>query len=75
MRQQRLTPAPRVQVKKLEKALQEETALHSVLEGALQRAAVTLADMAYLPANVRTVVFCRGGRIPFIHSFQGVGVC
>jgi hypothetical protein len=41
-------------VKRLRKALQEETALHAVLEGALGRAAVTLADMAYLPTNVRT---------------------
>ena len=40
------------QVKRLRKALQEETALHAVLEGALGRAAVTLADMAYLPTNV-----------------------
>lgn len=44
---------PRLQVKRLRKALQEETALHAVLEGALGRAAVTLADMAYLPTNVR----------------------
>ena len=44
----------RAQVQELQKALREETALHSVLEGALERAAVTLADMAYLPTNVRT---------------------
>jgi hypothetical protein len=57
------------QVKRLRKALQEETALHAVLEGALGRAAVTLADMAYLPTNVRTPavrlawpVFPGGGR-------------
>ncbi|KAK3131218.1 hypothetical protein QOZ80_6BG0503620 [Eleusine coracana subsp. coracana] len=43
-------------VKKLEKALQEETALHSVLEGALERAAVTLADMAYLPTNAQELL-------------------
>jgi len=43
----------RAQVKRLRKVLQEETALHAVLEGALGRAAVTLADMAYLPTNVR----------------------
>lgn len=50
------------QVKKLQKTLQEETALHSVLEGALERAAVTLADMAYLPTNVRTLPLRRRRR-------------
>ncbi|KAJ1260769.1 hypothetical protein BS78_10G257200 [Paspalum vaginatum] len=43
-------------VRELQKALQEETALHSVLEGALERAAVTLADMAYLPANAQELL-------------------
>ncbi|KAF8686962.1 hypothetical protein HU200_043240 [Digitaria exilis] len=38
-------------VKELQRELREETALHAVLEGALDRAAVTLADMAYLPTN------------------------
>nr|AGT16555.1 Protein of unknown function DUF547 [Saccharum hybrid cultivar R570] len=43
-------------VKRLRKALQEETALHAVLEGALGRAAVTLADMAYLPTNAQELL-------------------
>ncbi|KAL6603270.1 hypothetical protein ACP70R_043631 [Stipagrostis hirtigluma subsp. patula] len=43
-------------VRELRKALQEETALHAVLEGALERAAVTLADMAYLPSNAQELV-------------------
>ncbi|KAL6873883.1 hypothetical protein ACP4OV_013965 [Aristida adscensionis] len=43
-------------VRRLEKALQEETALHAVLEGAIERAAVTLADMAYLPSNAQELV-------------------
>ena len=36
--------------------LQEETALHTILENDLDHAhaAVTLADMSYLPARVRT---------------------
>ncbi|PUZ59204.1 hypothetical protein GQ55_4G021900 [Panicum hallii var. hallii] len=43
-------------VQELQKALREETALHSVLEGALERAAVTLADMAYLPTNAQELI-------------------
>ncbi|KAG2614074.1 hypothetical protein PVAP13_4KG376902 [Panicum virgatum] len=43
-------------VQELQKALREETALHSVLEGALERAAVTLADMAYLPTNAQELL-------------------
>ncbi|AQK66928.1 hypothetical protein Zm00014a_031824 [Zea mays] len=43
-------------VKRLRKALQDETALHAVLEGALGRAAVTLADMAYLPTNAQELL-------------------
>ncbi|KAG0516038.1 hypothetical protein BDA96_10G329100 [Sorghum bicolor] len=43
-------------VKRLRKVLQEETALHAVLEGALGRAAVTLADMAYLPTNAQELL-------------------
>nr|AGT17090.1 hypothetical protein SHCRBa_084_G07_F_180 [Saccharum hybrid cultivar R570] len=43
-------------VKRLRKALQEETALHAVLESALGRAAVTLADMAYLPTNAQELL-------------------
>ncbi|OQU77029.1 hypothetical protein SORBI_3010G254700 [Sorghum bicolor] len=46
----------RAQVKRLRKVLQEETALHAVLEGALGRAAVTLADMAYLPTNAQELL-------------------
>ncbi|KAL5199276.1 hypothetical protein ABZP36_020479 [Zizania latifolia] len=38
-------------VKKLHKALQEETVRHSILENALQHAALTLADTSYLPTN------------------------
>ncbi|CAL5040376.1 unnamed protein product [Urochloa decumbens] len=43
-------------VKELQRALREETALHGVLEGALERAAVTLADMAYLPTNAQELL-------------------
>ncbi|KAG8095248.1 hypothetical protein GUJ93_ZPchr0012g21082 [Zizania palustris] len=43
-------------VKKLQKALQEETALHSILENALQHAALTLADMSYLPTNAQELL-------------------
>ncbi|TKW23287.1 hypothetical protein SEVIR_4G283000v4 [Setaria viridis] len=43
-------------VKELQRALREETALHAVLEGALERAAVTLADMAYLPTNAQELL-------------------
>ncbi|CAN6215711.1 unnamed protein product [Urochloa humidicola] len=43
-------------VKELQRALREETALHTVLEGALERAAVTLADMAYLPTNAQELL-------------------
>nr|CAB3468944.1 unnamed protein product [Digitaria exilis] len=43
-------------VKELQRELREETALHAVLEGALDRAAVTLADMAYLPTNAQELL-------------------
>ncbi|CAN6200585.1 unnamed protein product [Urochloa humidicola] len=43
-------------VEELQRALREETALHAVLEGALERAAVTLADMAYLPTNAQELL-------------------
>uniref|UniRef100_A0A0D3GKJ2 DUF547 domain-containing protein n=1 Tax=Oryza barthii TaxID=65489 RepID=A0A0D3GKJ2_9ORYZ len=43
-------------VKKLQKALQEETALHAILENALHRAALTLADMSYLPTNAQELL-------------------
>lgn len=43
-----------LQVKRLQEVLREETALHGILENALDHAAVTLADMSYLPTNVRT---------------------
>lgn len=43
-------------VKKLQKVLQEETALHSILENALDHASVTLADMSYLPTNAQELL-------------------
>ncbi|KAF0932671.1 hypothetical protein E2562_011969 [Oryza meyeriana var. granulata] len=43
-------------VKKLQKALQEETALHAILENALRHAALTLADMSYLPTNAQELL-------------------
>ena len=50
----------------LQWALREETALHAVLEGALERAAVTLADMAYLPTNVRCAARLLISRFPTV---------
>ena len=43
-------------MERLQEVLQEETALHAILENDLDHAhaAVTLADMSYLPAHVRT---------------------
>jgi hypothetical protein len=43
------------EVERLQEVLREETALHAILENALGHAAVTLADMSYLPADVRTL--------------------
>jgi transposase len=40
------------EVERLEEELREETALHAILDHALHHAAVTLADMSYLPAHV-----------------------
>ena len=47
------------QVKRLRKALQEETALHAVLEGALGRAAVTLAE----GESIMQVLTLRGSNV------------
>lgn len=55
-----------LQVKKLQKVLQEETALHSILENALDHAAVTLADMSYIPTNVRTAIHRCPRNVPSI---------
>ncbi|KAG8074721.1 hypothetical protein GUJ93_ZPchr0006g44482 [Zizania palustris] len=45
-----------MQVKKLHKALQEETARHTILENALHHAALTLADTSYLPTNAQELL-------------------
>ena len=44
-------------MERLQEVLREETALHAILENALDHAhaAVTLADMSYLPAHVNTL--------------------
>ena len=40
------------EVLRLQEVLREETALHAILDNALDHAAVTLADMSYLPTHV-----------------------
>lgn len=44
------------EVKRLQEVLREETALHGILENALDHAAVTLADMSYLPTNAQELL-------------------
>ncbi|CAM0909748.1 unnamed protein product [Alopecurus aequalis] len=44
------------EVERLQEVLREETALHAILENALDHAAVTLADMSYLPANAQELI-------------------
>ncbi|XP_047074501.1 uncharacterized protein LOC124684163 [Lolium rigidum] len=44
------------EVERLEEVLREETALHAILDHALDHAAVTLADMSYLPAHAQELL-------------------
>ncbi|XP_051199058.1 uncharacterized protein [Lolium perenne] len=44
------------EVERLEEVLREETALHAILDHALHHAAVTLADMSYLPAHAQELL-------------------
>uniref|UniRef100_A0ACD6ACF0 Uncharacterized protein n=1 Tax=Avena sativa TaxID=4498 RepID=A0ACD6ACF0_AVESA len=44
------------EVERLQETLREETALHAILESALDHAAVTLADMSCLPADAQELL-------------------
>uniref|UniRef100_A0ACD5ZBJ0 Uncharacterized protein n=1 Tax=Avena sativa TaxID=4498 RepID=A0ACD5ZBJ0_AVESA len=44
------------EVERLQETLREETALHAILENALDHAAVTLADMSYIPADAQELL-------------------
>uniref|UniRef100_N1QQD7 Ternary complex factor MIP1 leucine-zipper domain-containing protein n=1 Tax=Aegilops tauschii TaxID=37682 RepID=N1QQD7_AEGTA len=44
------------EVLRLQEVLREETALHAILDNALDHAAVTLADMSYLPTHAQELL-------------------